>query len=773
MKKIYILLGIVFLGCYAFPQNYYLTVTKKGHSFAGDRVITPNLSLGSNSRNSTEVKINKETGGRSGLCTENLYEGGCVNGDGLTYWGLQNVTVSEIPCSGDPEWYHDYTGLNHSLQAGEDYILTVQAGTYDTNFDVWIDFNDDLQLTDEELVLDDAYIGSPGEDYAFDITIPENAVGGSHIMRARTNTENVVSGPCESYDVGNCCDFTAIIEVSAQCDPPSGVGLKMDLGNIPPYAGLEWDVDETGLIDHYKAFLDGEEVLDLYSTSGYWEYGNCRFLPGASTLSQAMELNVFHDAGIVAVDTNGFVSDTVNIHFFFSETAYTRPTGVHIENDLEAGTALLTWDEHGYYAGGEEEPTVTGYSIYLDGNYAGYTEEFQFTYTSLQTGNNYIAGIVTHYSDGYTDSTFFPNYSKLEFYFDELTTPVNLAVDESTGIFTWSKPNNDGDVIGGTFFDYPVAFWLDVWFNPDELWTTFGNETQFVNTQWTYEEYTHNLPGHDDKEAIWFSLGVSQLANFNYADAGDDIIRISEIGDASGLEWSEESLSVCDADTHDGIGTFVAHYNDDNGYYGVMRLDDIDGMYYNEYGDFYVLADFTWWLQTNGSDDFSSAYNYYPNYYLIYLDGELVDTVQPGYEEQYDNNYQYQFEGLVDGQSYTAGIVAVYYVGKSEMVTIEFSPIVGIEENRKASPSLIIYPNPVASQASITYAVYEAGSVTIEIFDVMGKKLKTLLNKNVPAGEYNISWDGKNDKGFKLLPGMYLCTLKTAHHTSTQRILVK
>jgi flagellar hook assembly protein FlgD len=68
--------------------------------------------------------------------------------------------------------------------------------------------------------------------------------------------------------------------------------------------------------------------------------------------------------------------------------------------------------------------------------------------------------------------------------------------------------------------------------------------------------------------------------------------------------------------------------------------------------------------------------------------------------------------------------------------------------------------------------VNEAYPVTIEIFDVMGKIVKTLLNKNVTTGEYIISWDCKNDNGVKLVPGMYLCTLKTAQHASTGRILV-
>jgi hypothetical protein len=488
-------------------------------------------------------------------------------------------------------------------------------------------------------------------------------------------------------------------------------------------------------------------------------------------MDEPMELNVFHDAGIVAVDTNGVVSDTVKFHFFFSETAYTRPTGVHIEKDLEAGTALLTWDEHAY-VGGDEEPRVTGYSIYLDRNLIGSTsaDERQFTYTNLSLGSNHVAGIITHFSDGYTDSTFYPNYSRTEFYMDVPTAPIHLAVDEATGVFTWSKPNNDGDVIGGTFTNYRAAmFWDYSWpYYPEEDFTTFGNETEFVMSRWDINAWSPGVSGYRETHSIYFDpLPPVNYDSASHAVAGDHIMDISEITGTTGLEWERFSIAR-DAATNGGIGTYTAHKNE-TGYYGVTRVDSI---WMISYASALFGLDLTWWVQTDGSCDFSSAYNYYPNYYLIYLDGVLVDTVQPWYEEQFDNDYQYQFEGLIDGQIYTAGIQAVYHIGKSEIVTIEFSPTVGIEENSKAFPLLNIYPNPVTSQASITYAVYEEGPVNIEIFDVMGKKVKTLLNKNVTTGEHKISWDCRNDNGVKLVPGIYLCTLKTAQHASTRRIVV-
>ena len=148
--------------------------------------------------------------GAGSLCTELLYKKGCASDGGLIYWELGDVSTN-IECSGDPEWYHNFTDMIHYLLPGESYTLNVKAGYRDTNFDLWIDFNDDFQLTDDEIILDDGYIASANTNVSFEITIPSYAAPGKHIMRFRTNEYYLVSDPCETYNYGNCCDFSACI----------------------------------------------------------------------------------------------------------------------------------------------------------------------------------------------------------------------------------------------------------------------------------------------------------------------------------------------------------------------------------------------------------------------------------------------------------------------------------------------------------------------------------------------------------------------------------
>ncbi len=146
---------------------------------------------------------------KAGLCTEGLYTSGCEVGDGLLSWQLENISIPEIPCTGTPAWYHNYTDQTHILPAGNTYVLSVIAGYDNTYLDVWIDFNDDLELSNDELLVDDGLCELDNTTYTFSINIPAGTRKGLHLMRYRTNWNATVNDPCAQYSYGNCSDFIA------------------------------------------------------------------------------------------------------------------------------------------------------------------------------------------------------------------------------------------------------------------------------------------------------------------------------------------------------------------------------------------------------------------------------------------------------------------------------------------------------------------------------------------------------------------------------------
>jgi hypothetical protein len=84
------------------------------------------------------------------------------------------------------------------------------------------------------------------------------------------------------------------------------------------------------------------------------------------------------------------------------------------------------------------------------------------------------------------------------------------------------------------------------------------------------------------------------------------------------------------------------------------------------------------------------------------------------------------------------------------------------EEIKLEKFSLTNFPNPFNSSTTIFFSLSQAEKVKIEIFDIRGRLVKTLLNGNEvkQAGEYAIFWEGQNDKGQKLNTGIYICCLE-------------
>ena len=57
------------------------------------------------------------------------------------------------------------------------------------------------------------------------------------------------------------------------------------------------------------------------------------------------------------------------------------------------------------------------------------------------------------------------------------------------------------------------------------------------------------------------------------------------------------------------------------------------------------------------------------------------------------------------------------------------------------------YPNPFNPITTIQYDIPENSYVSLEIYDVLGKKVKTLVSKSLNPGRYKIMWDATNDYG--------------------------
>jgi hypothetical protein len=82
------------------------------------------------------------------------------------------------------------------------------------------------------------------------------------------------------------------------------------------------------------------------------------------------------------------------------------------------------------------------------------------------------------------------------------------------------------------------------------------------------------------------------------------------------------------------------------------------------------------------------------------------------------------------------------------------------------------YPNPFNPETKIKYALKRTGHVTLNIYNILGEKVKTLLDRDQSAGFYQIDWDGKNDNGKFVSSGIYLYKLEVNGFSEVKKMLL-
>lgn len=81
-------------------------------------------------------------------------------------------------------------------------------------------------------------------------------------------------------------------------------------------------------------------------------------------------------------------------------------------------------------------------------------------------------------------------------------------------------------------------------------------------------------------------------------------------------------------------------------------------------------------------------------------------------------------------------------------------------------------PNPVAHGTSFEFALAAPGVVDLAVFDVRGRKVRTLEDERRPAGRYTMHFDGRDDHGVALAAGVYFIRLASRDYESTQRVSI-
>jgi flagellar hook assembly protein FlgD len=80
-------------------------------------------------------------------------------------------------------------------------------------------------------------------------------------------------------------------------------------------------------------------------------------------------------------------------------------------------------------------------------------------------------------------------------------------------------------------------------------------------------------------------------------------------------------------------------------------------------------------------------------------------------------------------------------------------------------------PNPFAGSTKISFYVPSTAEISVEVFDVAGRKVCDLYAGEAPAGRSEFLWDGRDASGRELVSGVYFCKVRFGSMSISKKML--
>ena len=144
---------------------------------------------------------------------------------------------------------------------------------------------------------------------------------------------------------------------------------------------------------------------------------------------------------------------------------------------------------------------------------------------------------------------------------------------------------------------------------------------------------------------------------------------------------------------------------------------------------------------------------------------------------------EYMADGTVGGGSGNYTAEGYFHVGVEDRVNlmgnimayfgqIPSGPGTGVEGGAKNMLSHAV-PNPFNPVTKIAFSVKEAGPVKIEVYNIAGRVVRTLLDIEVESGvSGHVDWDGTNDGGRKCASGVYFYRSAAQGFTKSNKMIM-
>ena len=386
-----------------------------------------------------------------------------------------------------------------------------------------------------------------------------------------------------------------------------------------------------------------------------------------------------------------------------------------------------------------------------------------------------------------------------------LDPPVNLAVVSNQGenfaTFSWDAPAQVINWIDD-MDSYTAGQYLAL---QSDDWTTWSNSPGGSDDGYVVDENSYSgansvkIEGSSTDlvhEFGAFTSGVYDVSMMMYINSGyGAYYNLLHYFNGTSSEWGLEVYfgsagtgSLCA--TEQDILTFTHPVGS---WFEVLCNIDLDTDWAEYYVDGTYVYGWQWSIDTVGNqgscefgaiDIFASALT--GDNPSFYCDDVTIEQVSDNRDLTGYNVYlndvlqgnttdtEWVFDDLENGTTYTAGVEAVYDEGTSARVSCPFV-YNGLGNDYNIVPKSVLaanYPNPFNPTTTIDFSLKTAGHVSIEVYNIKGEKVKTLVDEVMMADDHSVIWNGDNENGKSVASGVYFYKMKADKFVQTRKMIL-
>jgi hypothetical protein len=189
------------------------------------------------------------------------------------------------------------------------------------------------------------------------------------------------------------------------------------------------------------------------------------------------------------------------------------------------------------------------------------------------------------------------------------------------------------------------------------------------------------------------------------------------------------------------------------------------------------------------------AYEFYGSPIVVEFNGTPLSGPAPLTVQFSDHSFggeifawewDFDFDGIIDSTeqhpthtyteagTYTVALIVnngEAYTIKGSYITITVSGIDDIED-LFVTKLEGCYPNPFNPETTISFTLNQFSNVVIDIFNIKGQKVKTLIDDHFERGSHKVVWDGKDGSGNSASSGLYFYRMATPEYSAVKKMIL-